>query len=181
MIACNYLEEDSVDELALAIAAADAVRSWRELRSLVLSWGGIRQSPDWRSDSIPRPLRRRNGAAPDELAQVLGLLGELPVETGDDLVQLAQRVYGRYLELRDVDVDPWRRQVLNAISELRRRKEPWSAAQLRELAGAPARRNALGATVQALRRQGLIRPAGVMNATRREARGRLVRRWEVAA
>lgn len=175
------IDRDLVPEVELAIEAREAVRVWRELRTVILGWGGIRPGPDHGPETIPPPLRRRNGTPPDELARLVADLGELAVEDGDQLVELVGRVYARYLELRGVDVDPWRRRALDALEELRRRRRPWTAEELRQLAGAPSAPNAVGAIVRALRQRGLIRPAGTANATRREARGRLVRRWEVAA
>lgn len=174
------IDRDLVTEVERAIEAREAIRAWRELRAKVLGQGGIRPGLDHPAESIPTPLLRRRGSPPDELAQFLSLVGELNVEDGDELIRVAQRVYVRYLDLRDVDVDPWRRRVLDALSELQCRGGPWTAEELRQLVGPPTHPNALGATVRALCRRGVIRPAGASNATRPEARGRLVRRWEVA-
>lgn len=177
--------DDGVDlvlaQLEAAMRAEMAIREWRRVRDLVLGYGGLRSGPDWGSDEIPQPLIRRNGAWPDELAQELGARGSLNVSCGQDLVDRCQRVWRRYREAREeLRRDGWRLEVASAIEELRD-GEPWTAEQLRQLAGDPRRPALFGGVVRGLPLTGQIVPAGVAVARRPAARGRLVRTWRVSS
>lgn len=168
-------------ELEMMMRTETAITEWRRLRHLVLSHGGLRPGSDWGPNEIPYPLRRRRGAWPDELAQELGARGRLPVSCGEDLIDHCQRAWQRYLEARaELRRDPWKAEVAAAIGELRR-GEPWTAEELRELAGDPRRPELMGGVVRGLRLAGRIVPAGVAIARRPAARGRLVRTWRVTS
>lgn len=71
----------------------------------------------------------------------------------------------------------WLDQAEWAISVLARKPFPFTAEDVRKIAGDPERVNSMGAVLSAAKKKGLIEVDGYALATRPEGHARLMRRW----
>lgn len=73
--------------------------------------------------------------------------------------------------------EDWKERADEAILELARKPSPFTAEDVREIAGDPSRPNAMGARLSANARRGLIRHYGFVHARRPERHSSLVILW----
>jgi hypothetical protein len=97
------------------------------------------------------------------VADQLGLFYQ---QRGMAIVETAEAIHGRWVERAD-----W------TIRNLAARREPFSAEDVRRIAGDPVHPNAMGARINAAAKRGVIVKAGVVKASRTERHANEMRLW----